>query len=431
MTGNAAKYKEFWLTSFSVDHPTSVLVLLAIILLAGLWSYVTVPKEATPDVTVPFVAVNTVYPGVAPEDIETLITRPIEEELNRISDLKTLTSSSVEGVSTITAEFEAGMDMTEALQQVREKVDIAKPELPSAAEEPQILEFNFADFPILQVNVAGDYSLVRLKALAEDLQDEIEQIPAVLSVSLSGGLEREVQVDVDLAKLKYYGVTYDDVIDVIREENVTVPGGTIDVGEIKYLVRIPGEFEETRPIEDIVVLVTAEGPVYIRDVATVDFGFKERESFARLDGNPVVTLSVSKRSGENIIETSDAVRAAIAEMSPDFPPGTDVSVTSDNAVYVRDMVSSLENNIISGLILVIAVLLFALGLRNASFVGVAIPLSMFLSFSVIQLLGMTMNMIVLFSLILALGMLVDNAIVVVENIYRFREEGFGKKEAAK
>ena len=431
MTGNAGKYKEFWLTSFSVDHPTSVLVLLAIILLAGLWSYVTVPKEATPDVTVPFVAVNTVYPGVAPEDIETLITRPIEEELNRISELKTLTSSSVEGVSTITAEFEAGMDMTEALQQVREKVDIAKPELPPAAEEPQILEFNFSDFPILQVNVAGDYSLVRLKALAEDLQDEIEQIPAVLSVTLSGGLEREVQVDVDLAKLKYYGVTYDDVIDAIREENVTVPGGTIDVGEMKYLVRIPGEFEETRPIEDIVVLATTDGPVYVRDVATVDFGFKERESFARLDGNPVVTLSVSKRSGENIIETSDAVRAAIAEMSPDFPPGTEVSVTSDNAGYVRDMVSSLENNIISGLILVVAVLLFALGLRNASFVGVAIPLSMFLSFSVIQLLGMTMNMVVLFSLILALGMLVDNAIVVVENIYRFREEGFEKTAAAK
>ena len=431
MTENTGKYKEFWLTSFSVDHPTSVLVLLAIILLAGLWSYVTVPKEATPDVTVPFVAVNTVYPGVAPEDIETLITRPIEEELNRISDLKTLTSSSVEGVSTITAEFDAGMDMTEALQQVREKVDIAKPELPPAAEEPQILEFNFSDFPILQVNVAGDYSLVRLKTLAEDIQDEIEQIPAVLSVTLSGGLEREVKVDVDLAKLKYYGVTYDDVIDVIREENVTVPGGTIDVGELKYLVRIPGEFEEARPIEDIVVLTLGDAPVYVRDVATVDFGFKERESFARLDGNPVVTLSVSKRSGENIIETSDAVRAVIAEMSPNFPPGTEVSVTSDNAVYVRDMVSSLENNIISGLILVIAVLLFALGLRNASFVGIAIPLSMFLSFSVIQLLGMTMNMVVLFSLILALGMLVDNAIVVVENIYRFREEGFEKKAAAK
>jgi multidrug efflux pump subunit AcrB len=414
-----------------VDHPTSVLVLLGIILLAGLWSYVTVPKEASPDITIPFVAVTTVYPGVAPEDIETLITRPIEEELNRISDIKTLSSSSVEGVSSITAEFEAGMDMTEALQQVREKVDIAKPELPPAAEEPQILEFNFSEFPILQVNVAGDNSLVRIKELAEDIQDEIEQIPAVLSVTLSGGLEREVQVDVDLAKLKYYGVTYDDVIDAIREENVTVPGGTIDVGELKYLVRVPGEFQETRPLEDIVISTVGDAPVYIRDVATVDFGFKERESFARLDGNPVVTLSVSKRSGENIIETSDGVRAVVASLSPSFPPGTEVSITSDQAEYVRDMVSSLENNIISGLILVVLVLLFALGVRNASFVGIAIPLSMFLSFSILQLAGMTMNMVVLFSLILALGMLVDNAIVVVENIYRFREEGFEREAAAK
>ena len=426
-----SRYREFWLTSFAVNHPTSVLVLLVLILLAGLWSYITVPKEAQPDVSVPLVAVSTVYPGVAPEDIETLITRPIEEELNRIADIKTLTSTSVEGVSTITAEFEAGMDMTEALQQVREKVDIAKPELPPVAEEPQIIEFNFSDFPILQVNVAGDYSLVRLKEVAEDLQDEIEQIPAVLSVNLSGGLEREVKVDVDLAKLKYYGVSFDDVIDAIREENVTVPGGTIDVGEIKYLVRVPGEFEDARPIEDIVIATPGRVPVYVRDVATVDFGFKERESYARLNGNPVVTLSVSKRSGENIIETSDGVRAAVERLRPDFPPGTEVSITSDNAEYVRDMVSSLENNIISGLILVIAVLLFALGIRNASFVGVAIPLSMLLSFTIIQMLGMTMNMIVLFSLILALGMLVDNAIVVVENIYRFREEGFDRQDAAK
>lgn len=428
---DTGKYKEFWLTSFAVDHATSVLVGMFLILLAGLWSYLTVPKEAAPDITVPFIAVNTVYPGVAPEDIETLITRPLEEELNRISDLKTLTSRSVEGLSSITAEFEAGMDMTEALQLVREKVDIAKPELPEASEEPQIVEFNFSDFPILQVNIAGDYSLVRLKDLAEDIQDEIEQIPSVLSVSLSGGLEREVKVDVDLAKLKYYGVTFDDVIDAIREENVTIPGGTIDVGEIKYLVRVPGEFEETRPIEDIVISEAGGTPVYVRDVADVDFGFKERESYARLNGSPVVTLSVSKRSGENIIETSDAVRGVLAEMRSGFPPSTQVSVTSDQAEYVRDMVSSLENNIISGLILVVAVLLFALGIRNASFVGVAIPLSMFLSFSVIQLLGMTMNMIVLFSLILALGMLVDNAIVVVENIYRFREEGFDRKQAAK
>jgi multidrug efflux pump subunit AcrB len=424
-------YKEFGPTSFAIEHPTSVLVLTVIIMIAGLVSYISVPKEAQPDIEIPNVVVNTIYPGASPADVESLITRPIEEEINTIADVKTLTSTSVEGYSSINVEFEVGVDMTEALQQVREKVDIAKPELPEAAEEPAIIEFSFENFPILQVNLAGEYSLVRLKDLAKDMQDEIEQIPAVLDVSLSGGLEREVQVDVDLAKLKFYGISFDDVIDAIREENVTTPGGTIDVGEMKYLVRVPGEFEATRPIEDIVVSDEGRTPVYVRDIATVDFGFEERDSYARLSGKPVVTLSVMKRSGENIIETSEAVRDVVAEMEPAFPPTTEVSITSDQAEYVRMIVTSLENNIISGLLLVVAVLLFALGVRNASFVGVAIPLSMFLSFSIIQLLGMTMNMIVLFSLILALGMLVDNAVVIVENVYRFREEGFDQKTAAK
>ncbi|MGI9038586.1 MAG: efflux RND transporter permease subunit, partial [Gemmatimonadota bacterium] len=425
------EYKEFGPSSFAVDHPTSVLVLIAIILIAGLYSYLTVPKEAQPDIEIPTVAVNTLYPGVAPADIESLISRPIEEEINKITDVKTLRSTSVEGYSSISVEFQAGVDMTEALQQVREKVDIAKPELPEAAEEPAIIEFSFSDFPIMQVNVAGDYDLVRLKKLAEDLQDRIEQIPTVLDVKLSGGLDREVQVDVDLAKLKFYGVSFDDVIDAIRDENVTTPAGTIDVGDLKYLVRVPGEYEATQPLENIVVSESGEVPVYIRDIATVDFGFAERDSYARLNDKSVVTLSVTKRTGENIIETSEAVRAVVAAMEPDFPPTTEVSITSDGAKQVRVMVSSLENSIISGLILVVAVLLFALGARTASFVGVAIPLSMFLSFSVIQLLGMTMNMIVLFSLILALGMLVDNAIVIVENIYRYREEGYDQKTAAK
>ncbi|UCF18931.1 MAG: efflux RND transporter permease subunit [Gemmatimonadota bacterium] len=424
-------FKEFWLTSFSVDHPTSVLVLTIGIIIAGLISYIRVPKEAAPEITIPIVAVNTVYPGVAPEDIETLITRPLEDELNKIADVTEITSTSVEGYSSIIAEFEAGMDMTEALQLVREKVDIAKPELPPAAEEPMIIEFNFAEWPIMQVNVSGEYSLVRLKKVAEDIQDRLEQIPSVLDVTLSGGLEREVQIDVDLAKLKFYGLAFDDVIDAIREENVTTPGGTIDVGELKYLVRVPGEFKDTRLIEDIVVSSPGARPIYIGDVASVDFGFKERDSYARLDASPVVTLGVKKRVGKNIIETAGAVRAAIDEMRSEFPPTTVVKITSDMSEEVYKMVSSLENNIISGLILVVAVLLFALGIRNASFVGIAIPLSMLLSFSVIKVLGITMNFIVLFSLILALGMLVDNAIVVVENIYRFRERGYDKKEAAK
>lgn len=424
-------YKTFALTSLAVDHPTSVLVLMVILTLAGIGSYLAIPRESNPEITIPNVIVNTIYPGVAPRDIETLITRPIEDELNTIADVKTITSTSVEGYSSINAEFTAGTDMNEALQQVREKVDLAKPDLPSAAEEPQVFEINFSDFPIMQVNIAGDYDLVRLREVAEDVQDRLEQIPSVLEVSLAGGLEREVQVDVDLAKLKFYDVAFDDVIDAIDNENVTIPGGSIDVGNVKYLVRIPGEFETTDPIADIVVATRNGRPIYVRDIARVDFGFKERDSFARLDGNPVVSLSVSKRSGENIIATAQAVRQAIAGLEPDFPPGTVVKITSDQSADIHEMVSSLENNIISGLILVVGVLLFFLGVQTASFVGIAIPLSMLMSFSIMQLLGFTMNIVVLFSLILALGMLVDNGIVVVENIYRYREEGRDRITAAK
>ena len=425
------KYKEFRLTSFAIDHPTSVMVMTVILILMGLMSYDRVPKEMAPEIVVPFILVNTVYAGVAPGDIETLITQPLEDELNTIGDIKTITSVSAESYSMISIEFDAGMDMNEALQRVREKVDIAKPELPPAAEEPEIIEINFSDFPIMQVNIAGDYSLVRLREVAEELQDRLEQIPSVLEARLTGGLEREVQVDVDLAKLKFYGVAFDDVIDAVRFENVTIPGGSIDVGGVKFLVRVPGEFEETAPLADIVVETRSGRPIYIRDIATVDFGFKERESLARLDGNSVISLAIIKRAGDNIIETADAVSVVIADMEADFPPGTIVKITSDVSEDIAGMVSSLENNIISGLLLVMAVLIFVLGVRTAPFVGLAIPLSMLLSFSIISLVGFSMNMVVLFSLILALGMLVDNAIVVVENIYRFRERRFDRVRAAK
>ena len=424
-------YKQFKLTSFAVDHPTSVLVMMFIIILAGVTSYITIPKESNPEITVPNIVVNTIYVGVAPADVEMLVTRPLEEELNDISDVKQIISNSTEGVSSINVEFEPDVDINEALQQVREKVDLAKPELPDAAEDPAIFEINLSDFPIMQVNIAGEYDLERLREVAEDVQDRIELIGSVLEVDLSGGLEREVQVDVDLARLQFYDVSFNDVVDAIRAENVTVPGGSIDVGSVKFLVRVPGEFETTDPISDIVVVTRGGRPIYVSDVATLDFGFKDRDSFARLNDNSVVTLSISKRPGENIIETADAVRAVMEEMQANFPPTTEVAITSDQSEQIREMVSSLQNNIISGLILVVGVLLFFLGFSTASFVGIAIPLSMLLSFSVMQLADFSMNMVVLFSLILALGMLVDNGIVVVENIYRFRESGYDRVTAAK
>lgn len=425
------KQKEFGLSSFSIDNRISVLVLALLIAIMGIQAYLSIPKESSPDITVPNIMVITTYPGVSPEDMESLVTRKLEDELSNISDIKEMSSTSSEGYSNINMEFNSDVNIDDAMQKVREKVDLAKSELPSEAEDPIIQEINFSEFPIMQVNVSGEYGLVQLKEIAEDLQEQLESIPSVLEVNLAGGLEREVKVDVNLPKLKYYGITFGDIISAIQRENVTVPGGNIEVGIKKFLVRVPGEFESVDPIEDIVIDAPGDKPIYIRDVANVKFGFKERETYAELNNDPVISLSIVKRSGENILETSAAVKSILDEELPQLPPTTNFEITSDQSKNINSMVSSLENNIISGLILVVGVLLFFLGVRNASFVGIAIPMSMFLSFIVIGALGMTMNMIVLFSLILALGMLVDNAIVVVENIYRYLEEGYDNFTAAK
>ena len=407
------------------------MVLVALVAIMGIVSYLTIPKESFPNITVPNIFVVTLYPGVSPEDMESLVTRKLEDELGNISEIKEMTSTSTEGYSSVVLEFDTGIDIEEALQKVREKVDLAKAELPEDAEEPLVQEVNLSEFPIMQINLSGDYDLEILKDIAEDLQDKIEAIPTVLGVDLTGGLEREVQVDVDLAKLKYYNLSFGDIIGAISAENVTIPGGDISVGTKSFLLRVPGQYQETAPIEDVVLKVNDSQPIYLRDIANVTFGFKERETYSTLDESPVITLGVKKRTGENILETYDRVSAILDEALPTLPPTTTYKITNDQSKDVKNMVSSLENNIISGLILVIGVLLFFLRVRNASFVGISIPLSMFLSFIILSALGITMNMIVLFSLILALGMLVDNAIVVVENIYRYLEEGFDNFEAAK
>ena len=428
---DASDRKEFWLSSLSINNRISVLVLILLVAVLGITSYVTIPKESFPNITVPNIFVVTVYPGVSPEDMESLITRKLEDELGNISDVKTMTSTSSEGYSNINLEFDTDIDIEDALQKVREKVDLAKPELPEDAEDPVIQEVNLSEFPIMQVNLSGEYSLDILKEIAEDLQEDIEKLPSVLGVDLTGGLDREVQVDVDLPKLKYYNLSFTDIIAAIQQENVTIPGGDISVGTKNFLLRVPGQYESTAPIEDIVINADDDKPVYIRDVAKVEFGYKERETYSRLDDSPVITLGVKKRTGENILETSSEVKSILEEAIPTLPPSTVYKITNDQSKDVNSMVANLENNIISGLILVVGVLLFFLGVRNASFVGVSIPLSMFLSFIILSALGITMNMIVLFSLILALGMLVDNAIVVVENIYRYLEEGYDNFEAAK
>lgn len=419
------------LIDFALHHKPAIFVIVMIFVVMGLISYGTLPREASPSITIPIILVSTPYFGVAPGDIETLVTQPIERKLKEIAEVKEIRSTSSEGMSSIEVEFNPDIDIDAALQKVRDKVDLAKPEIPEDAEDPIINEINFSEFPIMLVNISGDYDLVKLKEIAEDFEDKIETIPGVLDATINGGLDREVKINVDLEKLKHYNIAFNDVIETIQNENKTTPGGSIEVGNLKYLVRIPGEFDEVDIIPDLVVKVQGGTPIYTKDIAEVEYGFKERSTIAREGSRPCVSLSIKKRSGENLIEIADEIKRIIEQEKAALPGGTVVTVTADQSKDIRTMVSDLENNIISGLFLVVGVLFAFLGFRNSLFVAIAIPLSMLMTFIIVQALGYTLNMIVLFSLILALGMLVDNAIVLVENIYRHREEGYSAFEAAK
>lgn len=437
------------ITDLAIKYRTSILVLTAILVFGGLFSYITIPKESEPSIEIPNIVVTTIYPGASPNDIESIITQRIEQEIQGINGIEEIRSNSNEGVSTIIVEFSPSVTMDDAFQKVRDKVDVAKSELPSDVEEPIVSEIDLSEFPIMTVNLAASYSLARLKELAEDLQDELEGISSVLEVDLIGGLDREVQVNVDLVALQGYNLTFNDVVNAIASENVNIPGGSVDADRLNYLVRVDGEVDDPEVIRDFVIKAEGGSPIYIRDIADVVYGFKDRTSYARLevfraeneDGEyiplsdeqiqtlQVISLNVKKRSGENILETAAAVREVLDTFV--LPSGTQTVITGDQSENVRTLVSDLENNIISGMIFVVLVLLFFLGLRTATLVGIAVPLSMFVSFIVFQTLGYTLNFIILFSLIVALGMLVDNAIVIVENIYRFREEGYDRWEAAR
>jgi CzcA family heavy metal efflux pump len=419
-----------WLTAAAIRNHVAVYTFIVIIFIVGTYSYVTLPREASPDISIPLVIVTTPYVGVSPSDMETLVTNELEKELKNLENVEEMRSSSKEGISIVSVKFDPSVDIDAAVQKVRDKVNIAKPNLPPDAEEPMVQEINFSNIPIMIVNISGEYGLVRLKRIAESLQDKIESIPGVLEAGLAGGLEREVQVDVDPERLRYYGFGLKDVIEVIEKENVTIPGGSIDIGDYKYLVRVPGEFEDPMEIRDLVVKADEREPIHIRDLAEVRFGYKEPATVARLNGVDTISLSVKKRSGENIIEIADAIRGLLEEEMKYLPRSTAFAITADQSEETRKLIKDLENNVITGLILVVGVLFFFLGLRVALFVALSIPMSMLMSFFLFKAMGMTLNMVILFSLILALGMLVDNAIVIVENIYRHMEEGKHPKTAA-
>lgn len=420
------------LTRGAIARYPMVFAFMFIIVLLGIKSYIDLPRESSPDVKIPFVSVAAPYAGTSSEDMENLVTRKLEQQLKGLKDLKEMRSSSSYGISVISLEFESRVDISDALQSVRDRVELAKPDLPVDPRNDLIIqEISAADlFPVMQVNLYGDIGLFQLKKTGEDLQEALEQISGVLSVDLVGGIENEIQVDVDPEKLVYYSLSLVDVQDAIVLQNVTIPGGKLSMGMYDYQVRVPGEVEDPQEMLDFVLNPGIFPPVYLRDVATVTFGVSDPKSISRVNGQDAVTLVVKKRSGENLIRIAADVRAVIDELQPNFPTGTQISLVADQSIQIKRMVGELENNILSGLVLVVAVLLAFFGLRNAIFVGMAIPFSMLITFIVLRVFGITLNMVVLFSLILALGMLVDNAIVIVENIYRHRGKGKDADTAA-
>ncbi|MEM1214859.1 MAG: efflux RND transporter permease subunit [Bacteroidota bacterium] len=426
-------YRSFGLTELAVDNATSIFILTFMILVFGLRSYDAVPKEQFPEVQFPQVYINTPYFGNSAADIESLVTRELENELQSVDGVKAINSTSMQDFSVIIVEFNSGEDIDEAMRRVKDAVDLAKPELPSDLDQdPTISDINAAEFPIVTVNLSGEFTLDELIKYAEYLQDEFEGLDEVARAEIKGDRDREVKIDVDLRKMESMEVSFQDIENAVASENLTLSSGEIVRDNFRRAVRVVGEFESISEIENMIVKSENMRPVYLKDIATVVFGYKERTSIARADGNPVVSLDVIKKQGENLLSASDKLEEIIAEAEAEvLPESLSITLFNDQSDNTREQVSNLENSIISGVILVVLVLLFFLGLRNAMFVGIAIPLSMLMGIMFIYLSGVTLNVVVLFGLILALGLLVDNGIVVVENIYRYVQEGHTLVSAAK
>jgi len=435
MSDNKSLFPRFALVDWAVRNQITVSVLTVIITISGFLAYRAMPAESFPEVVQPTIFIGTPYPGNSPVDMERLVTRPLEKQLNTISGVDKIKSTSVQGFSSIEVRFDFKVGVDEALRKVKDKVDAVQSsadfpkDLPA---DPNIFELNIAELqPIMNINLSGEFTADQLEDYAKHLEEKIEDISSIASVDLRGVDNKEVEIAVDLQKMENLDISFNGISDAIRYENMSVSGGDLLVDGYRRNIRVLGEFESMQDIENIIVKQEKGAIVYLRDIATVQFTNVDRESYAREFKNPVVSLDVKKRSGENLIKVSASINDVIAEAKKSyFPKNLALSVTNDQSNRTKNQVGELENSIIFGIILVVLVLTFFLGLRNALFVGIAIPLSMLLSFLILNSLGVTLNFMVLFGLVLALGMLVDNGIVIVENIYRFRTLGYSAKEAS-
>lgn len=409
------KERRFKLSDMAVDNRITMYVMTVILIVAGLFSYKVSQKESFPEVTFPFYSVMTVYPGTSPEDMENLVTRRIEKEIKSVDGIKEVTSKSFQDVSLIIVEFETGVNDITANQDIKDAVDKAKPELPTdILKDPEVSSIDISEIPVLNINLSGDMSLVKLKACAEDLQDKIEALDEISKVEIVGALEREIQINVDIYKMQAAGITFQQIRDRVYQENMTISGGVLDMKDLKRSMRISGEIKDPMELKDILI----KDGVYLKDIADVVDGFEDIQSYARLNGENVITLNVIRKSGKNLLDGIDKTISLLDTYKEKAPNNLVITLTGDQSKTTRNNINELFNTVIFGFLIVVIVLMFFMGIKNSIFVGSAIPISMIISFIFIQLVGFTINMVVLMAFILVLGIVVDNAIVVVENIYR-------------
>lgn len=438
------KYKEFGPTSWSIKNRTPIYLMIIFISIIGIVQFLTLPKEQFPDVVIPTIVIQTINVGNSPRDIENLITQPIEKELKGITGAKInkITSSSLQDFSAITVEFETDVSTDMALQKVRDAVDKAKKDLPTdLTQEPNVIEVNLSEIPIMFVNLSGDYDMMHLKEIADNVQDRFEEFSEITRVDIVGAPEREFQINVDNYKMQSAGITFDDIAGAVQRENMDISGGLLEVGNMKRTLQIKGQFKNQYDIEEIIIRNQFGQPIYLKDIAQIKDTVKTSESYARLNGKNVVTLNIVKRAGENLISTSDNIKASVEEMRGNIIPNNlDVVITGDQSIGTRSSFNELVNAIVIGFVLVLLILMFFMGVTNAFFVALSVPLSMFVAFlfipaaELITGTDVTLNFIVLFALLFGLGIIVDDAIVVIENTHRIFVSNKGKVssvEAAK
>jgi multidrug efflux pump len=413
----------------SFARSRAVLLALALILLSGWLAYRDIPKEADPDIQLPIVYVSVPHEGISPEDAERLLVRPMETELRSIEGVKEMRSYASEGQGAVTLEFEAGVDIDEALGDVREKVDVAKVELPQDTEEPLVEEVNLALFPVLVVTLAGEVPERTLLRLARDLEDEIEGLSNVLEVDIAGDREELLEVVVDPLLIESYGLRQEDLAAVVGRNNRLVAAGALDTSQGRFAVKVPGVFETAQDVLDLPVKADGDRVVRLGDIGTVRRTFKDPEGFARVAGRPALALEVKKRVGTNIVETIEQVRTVVEQQRKAWPPTVEVGYAQDKSDTIRSMLADLENNVVSAVALVMIVTVAALGMRSALLIGLAVPGSFLAALLVLGMLGLTVNIVVLFGLIFAVGMLVDGATVIVEYADRKMAEGMHRREA--